>query len=449
MARPKICIVGTGYVGMASAIGLAELGCDVKGYDIIPERVLGLRAGITPYREAGIEDMLRRNLEAGRLDFVADHDEAVHDAEIVIICVGTPSTSDGSADLRALNASIRALRNGPLAPDAVVVIRSTVPPGTSDLLAATLAGRAEVIYAPEFLREGSAVVDFLGPDRTVVGASSVQAAARYARLFEALQAPVVVTTRRNAELIKLGSNAFLAMKISFANEIANMCDAVDAEADDVLRAIGYDRRIGSMFLMPGIGFGGPCFEKDLKNYQRAAARLGVRSELVSATLRVNELQPRRVVDLLEEELGSLAGARIGVWGVTFKAGTDDTRDSLAIRCLEDLSERGASVRVFDPVVAMAPLPERCSFAPSALEAAECDALAVLTEWPVFRDVAPALLAACVRSGLVVDGRNHLDAERLVAAGMRYRGVGRSSGAGLQRRLTSTLPPSLDSQRRAS
>jgi UDPglucose 6-dehydrogenase len=434
MASPKVCIIGTGYVGMASAIGLAELGCDVKGYDVIPERVLGLRAGITPYRETGIEERLSRNLAAGRLDFVPDHAEAVRGAEIVIVCVGTPQANDGSADLRALNASIRALREAELEPSAVVAIRSTVPPGTSDALATTLNGRAEVVYAPEFLREGNALADFLNPDRTVVGASSLQAAARYVRLFEALQTPVVVTTRRNAELVKLGSNAFLAMKISFANEIANMCDAVDGEADDVLRAIGYDRRIGSLFLLPGLGFGGPCFEKDLKNYQRAAARLGVRSELVSATLRVNEQQPRRIVDALEEELGTLAGARIGVWGVTFKAGTDDTRDSLAIRVLEDLTERGASVRAFDPVVAMAPLPERCSFAGSALEAAECDALAVLTEWPVFRDISPAALAARVRSGVVVDGRNHLDAERLAAAGLRYRGVGRSLGTGSRRLL---------------
>jgi UDPglucose 6-dehydrogenase len=434
MAGPKICIVGTGYVGMASAIGLAELGWSVTGYDVIPERVLGLRSGITPYREAGIEDLLHRNLAAGRLDFLADHDEALHGAQIVIICVGTPATSDGSADLRALNASIRALRGTELAPNAVVAIRSTVPPGTSDTLATVLKGRAEVIYAPEFLREGSAVADFLCPDRTVVGASSVQAAARYAQLFETLQSAVVFTTRRNAELIKLGSNAFLAMKISFANEIANLCDAVDAEADDVLRAIGYDRRIGSLFLTPGIGFGGPCFEKDLQNYQRAAARLGVRSELVSATLRVNEHQPRRIVDALEDELGTLAGARIGVWGVTFKAGTDDTRDSLAIRVLEDLSERGATVRAFDPAVAMAPLPERCSFASSALEAAECDALAVLTEWSVFREISPRELVARVRSGFVVDGRNHLDAERLVGAGLRYRGVGRSLGTGSRRLL---------------
>jgi UDPglucose 6-dehydrogenase len=434
MARPRVCIVGTGYVGMASAIGLAELGWDVTGYDVIPERVLGLRSGIAPYREAGIEDLLRRNLEAGRLDFLADHDEALRGADIAIICVGTPATSDGSPDLRALNASIRALRGVELAHGAVVAIRSTVPPGTSDSLATLLTGRADVIYAPEFLREGSAVSDFLRPDRTVVGTSSVGAGARYAQLFEALQTSVVFTTRRNAELIKLGSNAFLAMKISFANEIANLCDAVDAEADDVLRAIGYDRRIGSLFLMPGIGFGGPCFEKDLQNYQRAAARLGVRSELVSATLRVNEHQPRRIVDALEEELGTLAGARIGVWGVTFKAGTDDTRDSLAIRVLEDLSERGAAVRAYDPVVAMAPLPERCSFASSALEAAECDALAVLTEWSAFREIPPQALLARVRGGVVVDGRNHLDAERLVAAGLRYRGVGRSLGTGPRRLL---------------
>ena len=427
--EPHVCIIGTGYVGMASAVGLAELGWKVVGYDIIPERVAGLRSGVTPYRESGIEEALRRHLESGQLDFTFDHDEAVRNASLIVISVGTPAAANGSADLRALRACAAALRRAPLREGAVVAIRSTVPPGTSDEIAALLRGHAEVIYAPEFLREGSAVRDFLNPDRTVVGASSIPAAVAYVRLFEALQAPVVITTRCNAELIKVASNSFLAMKITFANEIANLCDALGADADDVLRGVGRDRRIGGAFLAPGIGFGGPCFEKDLKNLQHVAAVRGIPAQLVTSTLRANEHQPRRVVELLEAELGTIAGARIGVWGLAFKAGTDDVRDSLALRIVDELSKRGATVAVYDPAVGAAPLPERCAFAKTALGAIDGgDALLVLTEWECFRDIAPDAIARALRGSVVIDGRNVLDADRVAANGLRYRGIGRFADA---------------------
>ncbi|MBV8748822.1 MAG: UDP-glucose/GDP-mannose dehydrogenase family protein [Candidatus Eremiobacteraeota bacterium] len=425
----RVCIIGTGYVGMASAIGLAELGHRVVGYDVMADRIAGLERGVTPYREAGIEDLLRRHLANGRLTFTADHAAAVRDAEIVLVSVGTPSHPDGSADLRALRACVQRLRESDLAPGTAVVIRSTVPPGTSDEIAAALAGHTEVAFAPEFLREGSAVRDFLCPDRTVVGADdAVAAAAAYARLFEALGAPVMITSRANAELIKAASNAFLAMKITFANEIANLCDAFGADSLDVLRGVGYDHRIGSAFLAPGIGFGGPCFEKDLKSLKRVAEHAAVGCELVAGTLRANDRQPKRIVELLAEELGPLAGRRIGVWGLAFKAGTDDVRDSLAMRIVEDLAQHVASLQVFDPAVTDAPLPTNCAYAASALDAAVADALLVLTEWPEFRAISPHALARSLSAGVVVDGRNLLDADRIAAAGLHYRGVGHSAGA---------------------
>jgi UDPglucose 6-dehydrogenase len=423
--RKSICIIGTGYVGMASAIGLAELGADVVGYDVLPERVADLQRGHAPYREARIDELLRKNLDRGRMRFTSVHADAVRGAGLILISVGTPSSDDGAADLRGLWQCVHQLAQSDLSACDGVVLRSTVPPGTSDEIAATLGRHVPVVYAPEFLREGNAVADFLAPDRTVVGGDDLTASIAYARLFESLGAPVMLTTRRNAELIKAASNAFLAMKITFANEIANLCDALGADADDVLRGVGYDRRIGSAFLMPGIGFGGPCFEKDLKSLRRIAERTKVHCDLANATLTANAHQPRRIVEMVIEELGGLRERTIAVWGLAFKAGTDDVRDSLAVRIVEDLTARGARVRAFDPSVHAAALPAGASFARSALDAAEgADALLVLTEWPEFAGISPAAIAAALGTGVVIDGRNVLDAERISAAGLRYRGLGR-------------------------
>jgi UDPglucose 6-dehydrogenase len=422
MSSP-ICIVGTGYVGMACVVGFADLGYDVNGYDIQSDRIERLRAGVTPYREDGIEEALRWHLASGRLKFFNDLSQAASNSALIIIAVGTPSREDGSADLSALEAAIAALGNVGFKSRPTVVIRSTVPPGSSDAMAPVIERWGDLVYAPEFLREGSALADFLNPDRIVVGSETPSQGVPYARLFEALRRPVLFTSRVNAELIKCCSNAFLALKISFANEVANLCDAVGATSDDVLRGVGYDRRIGSEFLNPGIGFGGPCFEKDVKSVQHVAASYQTGCELFSATLRVNENQPRRIVSLVEEELGTLDGLKIGVWGLSFKAGTDDVRDSLALRILEDLERRGASVVAYDPAVRVVPLPRNCRLVGSALEAASADALLVLTEWPEFARIPPEDYAASLRLGVVIDGRNVLDPDRVSEAGLRYRGVG--------------------------
>jgi len=410
---------------MASMIGLAELGWSVNGYDILTDRIHKLQEGVAPYREAGIEEALHKHLANGRLEFFESLEEATKDSDLIIVAVGTPARDDGSADLSALYAVLEALTKLTPAKWPTVVIRSTVPPGTSDRLAKLVEGWGELVYAPEFLREGSAVHDFLNPDRIVVGSDSAAAAVPYVRLFESLQKPVLFTSRSNAELIKCGSNAFLALKVSFANEVANLCDALGATSDDVLRGIGYDRRIGSLFLNPGIGFGGPCFEKDVKSIEHVAGVHNMGRELFSATLRVNEAQQRRIVALVEEEVGSLQDLTVGVWGLAFKAGTDDVRDSLALRIVTMLAGRGATVVAYDPAVHVTTLPKGCRLVSSALDAADCDVLLVLTEWPEFYEIPPPAYAPLVKRQVVIDGRNVLDAERVAAAGLAYRGIGRA------------------------
>ncbi len=420
----RVCVIGTGYVGMACCVGLAMLGHRVHGFDIMPDRIDRLRRGIAPYQESNIDELLREQIAAGALAFSHSIEEAAHDAELVLVAVGTPSREDGGADLTALHGAMKMLSNVNFKQRPTVVIRSTVPPGTSDLLAETAESWGDITFAPEFLREGTAIVDFLDPDRIVVGGESREAMDRYVDLFASLEKPVLRTTRCNAELIKCCSNAFLALKISFANEVANLCDAVGGTSDDVLHGIGYDRRIGKEFLQPGIGFGGPCFEKDVKSMHHTSEKYGTNSQLFSATLRVNERQPMLIVEKLESALGTLDGATIGVWGLTFKAGTSDTRDSLATRIVDALAERGATTVIYDPAIHVAPLPARSHLVRSALEAAECDALAVLTDWPEFKTIASSEIASRVRGKVVVDGRNMLDGAALADLGIDYRGVGR-------------------------
>lgn len=424
----KIAIVGTGYVGMACAIGFAEFGHRVVGYDIMPKRIELLQQGITPYNEAGITDALTRLLREERVSFVQDLGEAVKDADFIVVAVGTPSRADGSADLSAVEGVFASLADLDIG-NAIIVLRSTVPPGTSERMASLLRGKAPVIFAPEFLREGSAVPDFVEPDRIVVGASSRAAGERYGKLFAHLPAPVLFMSLTNAEISKCMANAFLAMKITFANEVANLCDELDGDALDVLDAVGHDRRIGKLFLQPGIGFGGPCFEKDLKSLIHVSKTLtsdpDTHLKLFRATLDVNDRQPARIVQMLVDELGGdLTGARIGVWGLAFKAGTDDVRDSLATRVVSDLAERGAEVVAYDPAIDPQTLDLPCKYADSALAAANADALVVLTEWPEFKAIDPWQIARALRQKVVIDGRNVLDIDAMSEAGILYRGVGR-------------------------
>lgn len=419
----SITVIGTGYVGMACAISLSEQGFVVTGHDSNSERILALQQGVAPYKEDDLEEALAEQLRVGRLSFTTNVFPAVHAADAIIICVNTPTSQSGHADLRDLDTVVAQLQQCDLSDHVFVAVRSTVPPGTSDGVARALQGRAHVVMTPEFLREGHALSDTRNPSRNIIGAESVELAGRYARMLKLDDAPTVLTTRVNAELAKLAANSFLAMKITFANEVANLTEAFGGDARDVLQGIGLDSRIGSAFLQPGIGFGGPCFTKDLKSYRAVAEQRQTASELVCATLAANAHQPLRVVDKLEQELGGLRGALIGVWGLTFKAGTDDVRYSLAQDIIDELGTRGAQVRVYDPKAVRAPLPQFVQRLDSALEAARADALLVLTEWPEFAMVDVAKVAVALRRHVVVDGRNLLDGQRYADEGVRYIGVG--------------------------
>jgi UDPglucose 6-dehydrogenase len=422
-AGSHLCIVGTGYVGTANAIGFAELGHHVVGYDIISERVRSLSEGVPPYTERDLAGALRDQLDSGRLRFSESLNEAIAEARFIVIAVGTPTAENGAPDLSALGAVCAALAARDLA-GKIVVVRSTVPPGTTLALQERFPG-IPVVFAPEFLREGLALQDFRAPSRIVIGSLDAAAAASFAGLHRGMECPVFYTSPTEAEVVKGFSNAFLATKISFANEVANFCDAVGADAPAVLAAVGADPRIGPACLAPGIGFGGPCLSKDVRSLQHCAQEAGASADMLSATLRVNENQPNRVIALLEKELGSFEGATIGVWGLTFKAGTDDVRNSLAVRIVNELVARGARVRAFDPSVSGRHLMLKCEIAPSATDALDADALLVLTDWPEFREIPPQEIARRLLRPIVVDGRNALDRHALIELGITYRGIGRS------------------------
>jgi UDPglucose 6-dehydrogenase len=426
MRHKTLCIIGTGYVGTANAVGFARLGHSVVGYDVLIERVRGLANGIAPYRESGLTEALRGQLASGRLHFVESLGEAVASARFIVLAVGTPTRADGSSDLSALDRVVDELLALDLR-EKIVVLRSTVPPGTSALLQRRF-GETPLIFSPEFLREGFALADFMRPSRTVIGARDRSASREYAALFDGPAHPIHFTALTDAETIKAFSNAFLATKISFANEVANFCDAVGADAPTVLAGIGADARIGPGCLSPGIGFGGPCLSKDVRALRHRAEAAGVATEILAATLRVNDRQPARVGKMLRQELGgSLDGKRIAVWGLAFKAGTDDIRHSLAIEIVNGLLGEGAAVRAYDPAVADTAGLASCELAASAVDAlAGADALLVLTDWPEFASVDPALIATQLRHDVVVDGRNLLDHEALADAGLRYRGIGRTA-----------------------
>ena len=417
LLNQPICIAGSGFVGIVSAVAFAELGATVSVYEPEQARIAEFDAGL-PFHEPRVADLLRKHRTRGRVRFTSDLAVAIAGAGLVVICLETPAAADGSPDLSGVRRCVDGLAVCDLSACGAVVVRSTVPPGTSDEIRVTLGGSVPVIAAPEFLRKGTALADFLAPDRTIVGGDDVDALAGFAALFEPLGTPLMFTSARNAELIKAASNAFLAMKVTFANEIANLCDALGADAGEVLRGVGYDFRIGPDYLAPGIGFGGPSLEKDLRFLSNAAESRNVPFELARAVLDANREQPRRIVATAAAELGSLRGARIAVWGLAFKAGTDDVSSSQAVRVVEELVERGAIVSAFDPAVTGLALPAGATLAASPVAALKgAAALLVLTDWPEFAQIAPAAIAHALEGALVIDGRNLLDAERIPSAGL--------------------------------
>ncbi|WP_045877534.1 UDP-glucose/GDP-mannose dehydrogenase family protein [Pseudofrankia sp. DC12] len=437
---PRIAVLGTGYLGATHAVCMAELGFTVVGYDVDATKVERLAAGEVPIFEPGLEELLRKNLESGRLSFTTDIDGIAGWADVHFVCVGTPQRAgDGGADLRYVDAAVDQLIAAGLAPGALIVGKSTVPAGTAAGLAArisTAAPDVELAWNPEFLREGFAVEDTLRPDRLVFGvrpggAAEVRLRAVYAATIEA-GTPVVVTDYATAELVKVAANAFLATKISFINAMAEICDVAGADVLELATAIGYDARIGNRFLRPGIGFGGGCLPKDIRAFQARATELGAGSSLafLAEIDAVNLRARQRAVTLTRAALGgTVAGRRLGVLGAAFKPNSDDIRDSPALDIAAALAAEGARVSVYDPAAvpnARLRYPS-LEYAASVREAVTAaDAVLVLTEWAEFRSLDPAALLPHVAGAVVVDGRHALDEQRWRDAGWEYHSLGRPS-----------------------
>jgi UDPglucose 6-dehydrogenase len=432
----RIAMIGTGYVGLVSGTCLADFGHHVTCVDKDQAKIDGLLAGRMPIWEPGLESLVKANVERGRLEFTTDLAMAIEGAEAVFIAVGTPSRrGDGHADLSYVFAAIEELA-GLLQGPIVVVTKSTVPVGTGDRIAALLKEKGapegtSVASNPEFLREGAAIADFKHPDRILVGAEDDQARHVLAEIYRPLflnRAPMLFTGRRTAELTKYAANAFLAMKISFINEMADLCEAVDADVQDLARGIGLDNRIGPKFLHAGPGYGGSCFPKDTLALLRTAEEAGVEQRIVSTVVEVNDRRKEAMADRVRDALGgSVEGKQIAVLGLTFKPNTDDMRDAPSIPLIQGLLAGGASVTAFDPVgrEQAEPLLPGIAFATSAEAAAEgADAVVVVTEWDEFRALDLDQLARRMRGRALIDLRNIYDRSEAEEAGLTYRGIGR-------------------------
>jgi UDPglucose 6-dehydrogenase len=421
-----------GYVGLVTGTCFADLGNKVSCLDINEKRIENLKQGIMPIYEPGLAEMVTRNAKAGRLLFTTSYEEALKDAEFAFIAVGTPEGVDGEADLRYVRMaaeSVAEVMDHPL----ILVNKSTVPVGTGDWVADIVREKQaepipfSVVSCPEFLREGAAISDFLNPHRVVLGSLNQEAADKVAQLHLPLRAPIVVTDLRTAEMIKYASNAFLATKISFINEIATICEALGADVKEVAAGMGYDARIGRYFLDAGIGYGGSCFPKDVKALAYMANVHGQHPQLLQAVMDINKYQRRKVIFKLRDLLGNLKGKTVGLLGLSFKPNTDDMREAPSIDIARWLQTEGASVKAYDPVsmdAAGRMLPD-VELAQDAYElAAGCDALIVVTEWNEFKQLQLKQVKELMKQPVIVDGRNIYDPEQMENLGFRYRGIGR-------------------------
>ncbi|RPI55909.1 MAG: UDP-glucose/GDP-mannose dehydrogenase family protein [Chloroflexi bacterium] len=428
----NICVIGVGYVGLVTGTCFADLGHQVSCVDVDKAKIEKLQAGVMPIYEPGLEEMVRRNAQAGRLRFTTCYEEGLKEAEFAFISVGTPQGSGGEADLKYVRAAARSI--GEVMDHSMLIInKSTVPIGTGDWVSDIVRRYQRepvdfsVVSNPEFLREGAAINDFMFPDRIVLGSLEPEAAAQVARLYLSLRAPIMLTDLRTAEMIKYASNAFLATRISFINEIAGICEALGADVKEVAAGMGYDKRIGRHFLDAGIGFGGSCFPKDVQALAHMAAVHGCHPQLLRAVMDINRDQRRQVVHKLREVLGSLDEKVIGVLGLAFKPNTDDMREAPSVELIHLLQSEGASIRAYDPVA----IPNAslylhdvtlCDDAYQVAEAA--DALVVVTEWNEFKHLSLSRLKAVMRRPVIVDGRNLYDPEIVQELGFVYRGMGR-------------------------
>ena len=429
----NICVIGVGYVGLVTGTCFADLGNKVTALDINAERIANLKKGILPIYEPGLEELVARNVADGRLSFTTDLAEAVRRSDIVFIAVGTPPKATGESDLSAVEEVALGIARA-IDRYKVIVNKSTVPVGTGDLVRDIILRNRrrpvdfDVVSNPEFLREGSAIEDTLRPDRIVVGAPSQQVAMTLLELYAPLERPMIITDVHSAEIIKYASNGFLAAKISFINEIANLCELAGGDVTQVMKGMGLDPRIGSAFLQAGLGYGGSCFPKDSDSLVQTAAALGYDFRMLRAVVDVNRERVQRFVALMEKVLDPLEDRVVAVLGLAFKAKTDDMREARSVEIITRLLAGGAKVRAYDPVAipnATRMLPAEVEYCQSSYEAAEgADAVAIVTEWNEFKLLNLERLRQVMRRPLVFDGRNIYEPERMRRLGFEYHSIGR-------------------------
>lgn len=428
----KLCVIGTGYVGLVTGTCFADMGHRVTCLDINEERIDMLNKGIMPIYEPGLKQIVDQNVEAGRLDFTTSYPEALKDSEFAFIAVGTPSSEDGEADMQYVKAAASSIAKN-LDHPIIIVNKSTVPVGTGDWVAEIindLNGQVitefSVVSNPEFLREGSAVMDFMQPDRVVLGSTDSDAAQQVAELYQALRCEIMITDLRTAEMVKYASNAFLATRISFINEMANICETLGADVREVARGMGMDKRIGPAFLDAGLGWGGSCFPKDVKALAHMAETHDTHPQLLRAVMDINFNQRKHAVGKLEKALGSVKGKTIGVLGLSFKPNTDDTRYSPSLDIIQMLIAKGATVQGYDPQamkVSKQEVPELNLCQNPYDVARDADALLLATEWNEFKSLDFKRIKANMRGKVVLDGRNIWNGEELQEMGFTYFGMG--------------------------
>jgi UDPglucose 6-dehydrogenase len=445
-----ICVVGVGYVGLVTAACFADLGNHVIALDVIEEKINGLKKGQLPFYEPGLKELVDHNIQSKRLAFTTSYAEALKGTEFVFIAVGTPMGVDGDADLQYVEAAARAIAEN-MTGELILINKSTVPVGTGDWVADIVHRHQvspipfSVVSCPEFLREGSAIGDFMQPYRTVLGSFDPAAAEKVAQLHLPLRAPIVITDLRTAEMIKYASNAFLATKISFINEIANICEALGADVKEVAVGMGYDTRIGKQFLDAGVGYGGSCFPKDVMALAYMAAEKGRHPQLLYTVMEINDDRREMVIDHIKEMVGNLQGKVIGLLGLSFKPNTDDMRDAPSITIAQKLQANGASIRAYDPVSMeiAKPLLPGVQMMPDPYTLAQgCDALVVVTEWNEFKQLDRSRLRELMRQPILYDGRNIYEPDEMARSGFIYRGVGRGYNSVDREKGTghSILPP---------
>ncbi|MEA1937111.1 MAG: UDP-glucose/GDP-mannose dehydrogenase family protein [Patescibacteria group bacterium] len=429
--KKNLTVIGTGYVGLVTGACLAELGNKVVCVDIDEEKIGKLKRGIVPFYEPRLDELVAKNIKNGRLFFETDLAQTIQQSEIFFIAVGTPPMENGSADLSYVEKAVEDIAKN-LKKYAVVVVKSTVPPGTcrriKKLAAKHCASSFDLVSNPEFLREGSAVMDFMKPDRIVLGAESGKARKIMKELYQPLKVPLLITRLESSEMIKYASNAFLATKISFINEIANVCELVGADVQEIAKGMGLDPRIGNKFLEAGLGYGGSCFPKDVQALHQSAGINGYNFCLLKAVIEVNNNQRKLAVKKTEKILGGLKNKVVSIWGLAFKANTDDIRESAAVEIIELFLGKGVKIKTYDPIAsenAKKILPEEIIFCDNLYEAIqESDALFIATDWDEFKKADFAKMKKSLRTPIIIDGKNIYNPEEMRKIGFTYISIGR-------------------------